>query len=226
MLTRIKVLRACGSAVALCILGANASAAAGTIAIQESLTSFTLTGGKVLGLTNAALGDAAPFTVAGQTVSFVGLNSGEGVVTGSSPGLYTAPDTDPAGDAYTKKYLSTGDNGYINIKFSSSRDVLALLWGSVGLTNQIAFLEGNQVVSFITGADIEADETGSDNGSEYVKLTSSVNFNDIQISSGLDSFEAAEFQSADPSSTPVHEPASLALFGVGLLGLATIRRRA
>jgi hypothetical protein len=50
----------------------------------------------------------------------------------------------------------------------------------------------------------------------------------MNSSGGVDGFDIAEFQvttNAAPSAAPVPEPASMAVLGAGLLGLAALRRR-
>ncbi len=195
------------------------------ISVFESPTKFGATG-YTLNLRNAALGSIAPYTSGKYQVSFVGTASDQGVVRGSSPGNYSAPVTDEAGDAFRGKYFSTGNAGYIDIAFAKPEQSLSLLWGSIDASNQITFLNGNAVVGVVDGAEIEADETGAQDpgGSAYVLLESAVKFNTIEISSAVPSFEFAAL-SAAPNEIPVHEPASLALFGTGLLGLVGFRWR-
>jgi hypothetical protein len=214
------------TALAVAALAWVSPASADPITILESSTPISTAGFNALGLGAASLGSAAPYTYGQDTVSFVGVASNEGVVRGSSPGAYAAPVTDAAGDLFGGKYLSTGNTGYINIGFATPRQALSLLWGSVDMSNQITFLDGTTIVAVITGADIDANATGSQGvgGSDYVLLDSSVKFNDIEISSGVTSFELAEIRT-DRSDIPVHEPASLAVFGAGLLGFAGLRRR-
>lgn len=219
-------LPACAIGLTLAAFAAAPAALADPITIEASTTPFAVTGFTTLNLANAALGSGASFTVGQATVSFDGLADDQGVVKGSAPGEYAAPVTDAAGDTFARKYLSTGDAGFIDMTFAHEKTALALLWGSIDLSNQIEFFNGTRDVGLITGADIDGTAQGFQGvgGSDYVMLTSTARFNNIRLSSGAYSFEFAELGSAaDP--TDVHEPASFAILGAGLLGLASLRRR-
>jgi hypothetical protein len=146
------------------------------------------------------------------------------VVQGSSSGQYAAPFT--ADGAYTGNYFSTG-TGSITITFATDQLAMALLWGSVDSYNQVQLFEGSTLVGSVAGSDIEANANGSQGygGSFYTLINSTVAFDEVVLSSTSPSFEFAQFE-ADVSNDYVPEPASLAVFGVGLLGLAALRRRA
>ncbi len=211
-----------GLAAAACMPRASAD----PIDIETSMAPLNTTGFAHLNLEGAPLGSAAPFTFRNDDVSFVGLQSDQGIVKGALPGAYNPPVTDVAGDSFSGRFLSTGNTGYINIAFTKPQQTLALLWGSVDASNQITFLDDNQVVGTVTGSDIDASASGFQGygGSFYVLLSSAVKFDDIEISSGTPSFELAELRT-DPSEIPIHEPASVTLLGAGLLGLLGLRRR-
>jgi hypothetical protein len=123
------------------------------------------------------------------------------------------------------KYLSTGSSGFINIGFATPQQSLSLLWGSMDPGNEITLLNGNQVVGFLDGADIDPAANGSQGagGSAYVLIESAVRFDDIEFSSIAPSFEIAELKTSSVE-IPVNEPASLALFASFLFGLAGLRR--
>ena len=202
------------------------AALAAPITIEASTMPFALAGFTTLNLANAALGSGSSFTVGQATVAFDGLAADQGVVKGSVTGEYAAPVTDTAGDTFARKYLSTGDAGTIDITFAHPRTALALLWGSIDPSNEIEFFNGTEEVGVIDGSDIDASAAGFQGvgGSDYVMLTSTVRFDNVRLSSGAYSFEFAELGSAtDP--TNVHEPASFAILGAGLLGLVSLRRR-
>jgi hypothetical protein len=76
------------------------------------------------------------------------------------------------------------------------------------------------------GSQISANPNGNQGfgGSFYTLLNLNESFDEIRLSSGVVSFEAAEFE-ADPSNSFVSEPASAALLVLGLAGLTILRRR-
>jgi hypothetical protein len=212
----------------LCALGLGLSvcltfshAMADPLTVYESTTPFGAPSFQPLHLNGAPLGSSGTYSFHDDTVSFAGVESNDGIVKGSSPGVYTAPVIDSAGDTFRGKYFSTGNTGFINIAFAKPQQALSLLWGSIDPSNEITFLSNNQVVATLTGAEIDQEASGA--GSLYVLINSALTFNDIEFSSGVPSFELAKLK-ASSGEIPVHEPTSLALFGSGLLGFVGFRR--
>ncbi len=203
---------------------AGARSAQAQITVDESLTGVPTPGFTTVTMPGA-LG-IATFTSGDATVTFNGTASDQGVVNGTVPSLHAEPIIGPSGDGYAGNYLSTGDTGFINISFASPQLSLALLWGSVDLSNQIEFLNNGIVVGTVTGANIDALADGNEGygGSFYVLLNSSAVFDDIELSSGIVSFESAELE-VNPTNFNVPEPDSLGMVGAGLLGLVLARRR-
>lgn len=224
---RVTGLLTFSAAACLAGLAVAAPAHAGAmITIDENLNSVPTAGFAPVDLSAAPLGSGAPFTVGNDNVSFVGTPANQGVVNGSLSGQYAAPVTNAAGNKYTGNYFSTGNAGYIDINFASPQLALALLWGSVDLSNDITFLSNGVAIGNVLGSDINANANGSQGygGSFYVLLNLTQSFDEIQLSSGVTSFEAAEF-GADSSNFFIPEPTSLAVLGAGLLGLTLLRRR-
>jgi hypothetical protein len=183
-------------------------------------------------------------TVTGNNTTGTGVNgttkySGDGtyrnaaIVQGSLANYYAAPVTDAAGDTLTTPYFATG-LGSITLTFATAQAYLGLLWGSVGAGDQIQFYNGGTLVSTVTGAMVQTSSLyNGANGAQGIggSLYTLINLNGGSFTSvvlteqgGTPSFELGGFQYAATNVT-VPEPASIAVLGMGLIGLAFMRRR-
>jgi PEP-CTERM motif len=141
----------------------------------------------------------------------------------AQPGYYNAP-------LDTTQYLSVPANagaGSVTYSLGSDKNYLGLYWSTIDSYNVIRLLENGTVVATIPGAAFNGSESlGST--SEYVNiLVTGGNFNQVEFSSSQYAFELDNLTVSDLRDTsPVPEPASLALLGSGFLGgIGAIRRR-
>ncbi len=167
------------------------------------------------------------FSGNGYSVAFDNVAANQGIVNGSANNLYAAPITgitNGVGTPYTGNYFSTG-LGTITINFASPQYTIALLWGSVDLTNGINFFNNGVSVGSVLGSTIKSDAKGGQGygGSFYSAITSNEAFTSISLDSGTVSFEMADLEYSQQAILP--EPATIALLGVGLIGLTFLRRR-
>jgi hypothetical protein len=170
-------------------------------------------------------------SVGGQYAApFLSLSNGQG---------FGAGGTNQAGvpGANTTTYLTAGSTGAtagarIELVLPFAAQYFGLLWGSIDNYNTMEFFDGATSRGTVNGASVTASPNGSQNadGTRYVNISSSLTFNRVVFTSTQFAFEfdnvalARDEGGADPSVVPA--PAGLALFGLGLLGLAALRRRA
>ena len=125
------------------------------------------------------------------------------------------------------KYLSTGI-GSISLSFASDMKYFGMLWGSVDDFNSISFLNNGVSVSSFTGVNV----TALANGDQGAQGTFYVNFNDLDgvfdqviLSSTTNSFEVDNIAFSTRSQNVPDSTSTVALLGLGLVGLAAVRRK-
>jgi hypothetical protein len=186
-----------------------------------------------------------------------GSGSGSGIYSGSTSTAASPFNIGPECTSHcsTQNYLvaeaATTDRdrlvpGTVTVDFSTEQQALDLLWGTVDIAqnyNDITFYNCSNnfhnctevANSSVDGSDIGAlnhqIEENSGDYNAWVTISdldnSNAYFNQVVFSDGTDS-PAFEFAIGEDPATAVPEPASLAIFAAGLIGLVgfgAIRRR-
>jgi hypothetical protein len=147
--------------------------------------------------------------------------SGMGVnrVTGSVAGLWATPH------GINDMYLTVG-NGSVNLLLDNAYDYFGLYWGSADTYNHLSFYLGDQMVGEFSGNELAplmaSGNQTSYSSNRYVNFffTDGSLFDRVTLAS-----DGYAFESDNHAYATVPEPATLALFGAGLIPLLRRRRR-
>lgn len=201
-------------------LGKTASIAvliAASVSTANAAYITTFTSGQTTNVAGATVYDFE----GGKPTNYTGAGS---VVNFSAPGGTAAP----AGDAtnyYTVAYPLQSGIGTFTADAGASYNYFGLYWGSIDSYNVLNFYSDNELIASITGTQVIdagtalGDQTAA-GSNRYVNFLFDTTFNRVDFSTTQFAFETDNHAFAT-----VPEPATLGLFGLGLLGTSLVRRR-
>jgi PEP-CTERM motif len=156
-----------------------------------------------------------------ESGSVPGAFSGDIVVLGSS---ISGKSAKPAFD--TSSYFASvpfeRSSGSATLDFGKYMNYFGLYWGSVDTYNSLKFYKDGSLVGTVNGIDV----ANPANGNQTLQSTNRyVNITDLLFDKVVFSSTSYAFEFDNIAASPVPEPATMLLFGAGLAGLATVRRK-
>ena len=178
-----------------------------------------------LGDTTSSVAGVTTIDFNGGTCGYASCSGQYQIVLGSVSGQYAQP----AGT--TTSYLTVpnpSSSGSATFGLGIQADYFGLYWGSIDGYNSISFLSGGNVIATYSGTDIVGQFANGNqvnySSNRYINFWfgGGETFDSVRLTSNGFAFES-DNHSFRAASVP--EPGTLALLGLGLVGIAMARRR-
>lgn len=173
-------------------------------------------------VTHIVFDDALPIGVA--------LGGDFALVSGSVSGHHAAPPNSGP-EANTSVYLTVPNgfsSGMASLSLPLTSGYFGLYWGSIDGYNTLSFLLGATEVFSYTGTQAAAlagiDPNGAQASATYFNFAGLPQFDTVRMTSTGYAFETDNHAFLAPGITQVPTPATAALLGLGILGIALTRR--